>query len=148
MKVTQIIKASISDANSVVTIFNSARAGMTYLPVVHTPDEIVNFFTSLVENGTIWIAKIGNKTVGFMEIKDGWLNHLYILPEFQNQGVGKEMLDIAKQLSPNGLFLMVFENNKGAIQFYEREGFVLQEKRSLAQTTNEEHLPDRKYYWN
>lgn len=46
-----------------------------------------------------------------------------------------------------GIQLMVFEDNKGAIKFYEREGFVLMEKRNQEQAKNEENLSDRRYEW-
>lgn len=147
MSSVNIVKAQTEDAPHVVDLFNHSRAEMLYLPVVHTPIEITNFFTSLVKGGSIWVAKIEDVIVGFIEIKDCHLNHLYVLPKFQKKGIGKLLLDKAKSISPQGLTIMVFEANKGAIKFYEREGFVLQEKNSIEQTTNEEHLPDRKYYW-
>ncbi len=143
-KEIQIIKANEADAKAVFAIFTNSRAGMSYLPVVHTPEEIEEFFTSLVVKGKIKLIKEDKIIAGFMEIDDGWLHHLYIDPDFQGKGFGKKLLDKAKQLSPEGIQLMVFEDNKGAIKFYEREGFILQEKRIDA---NEEHLPDRKYKW-
>jgi ribosomal protein S18 acetylase RimI-like enzyme len=94
------------------------------------------------------LIKEGDEIAGFMEINDGWLHHLYIAPNFQDKGFGKLLLDEAKELSPTGIQLMVFEGNKGAIKFYEREGFILVEKRNQEQTKNEENLPDRKYHWN
>lgn len=148
MNKIDIIKAELRDAPSVVEIFNQARAAMTYLPIVHTPTEITNFFTSLVKKGDIWIAKFEDTVVGFMEVKDGWLHHLYISPSFQNKGIGKQLLDKAKSISPAEVSLWVFEENTGAIRFYEKAGFVLQEKRSQEQTTNEENLPDRRYTWS
>lgn len=148
MSKIEIIKAEFKDSPSVVEIFNNARAEMTYLPIVHTPTEVNNFFTSLVKNGDIWIAKFEDKVVAFMEIKEDWLHHLYVVPNFQNRGIGKSLLDKAKQESPKRISLWIFEDNREAIKFYEREGFILQEKRTEAQTTNEEYLPDRKYIWS
>lgn len=62
----QIIKAKANDTNAVVTIFNNSRAGMSYLPVVHTPEEIEKFFTSLVVKGEIMLIKEDNVIAGFM----------------------------------------------------------------------------------
>ncbi len=146
-KEIQIVNANAADATAVVTIFNDSRAGMKYLPVVHTPEEVAAFFTSLVVDGKIMLIKEDGVIAGFMQIEDGELHHLYIAPNFQGKGFGKLLLDKAKEMSPTGIQLMVFEDNKGAIQFYEREGFTLVEKRNLEQTTNEESLPDRKYEW-
>jgi putative acetyltransferase len=83
-----------------------------------------------------------------MELEDGWIHHLYIAPEFQNKGFGTRMLDYAKKISPRGIKLWVFEDNKDAIRLYEREGFLLMKKRNKDETTNEENLPDRLYQWS
>lgn len=146
-KKTEIIKAKAADAKAVFAIFTNSRAGMKYLPVVHTQEEIEKFFTSLVVKGEIVLIKNDDVIAGFMQIEDEWLHHMYIAPKFQNMGFGKLLLNRAKELSPKGIQLMVFEENKGAIQFYEREGFILLEKRSQEQTKNEENLPDRRYIW-
>jgi GNAT superfamily N-acetyltransferase len=148
MSKIEIKKAEQKDVFLIVDTFNLARARMKYLPVVHTQIEIKDFFSSLVKKGSVWIATLDDKIIGFMEIKDGWLNHLYILPNFQNKGIGTLLLDKAKQLNPKGIYLWIFEENEEAIKFYEHEGFILKEKRTKEQTNNEEHLPDRRYCWS
>jgi ribosomal protein S18 acetylase RimI-like enzyme len=148
MNKLEIKKADPNDTSFIVKIFNHARAGMKYLPIVHTQTEIKNFFSSLVKEGSVWIVTQDDKIVGFTEIKDGWLNHFYILPNFQNKGIGKLLLDKVKIINPKGLSLWVFEDNTEAIKFYEREGFILKEKRTKEQANNEEHLPDRRYCWS
>ena len=107
----------------------------------------LQFFKKLVQGGTIFVAKQDTVLVGFMEVKDGWLHHLYITPSYQGKGIGTLLLLHAKSVSPQGLQLWVFEQNEGSIRLYEREGFVLVEKRSKEEAANEEHLPDRRYMW-
>lgn len=55
------------------------------------------------------------------------LERIYVLESFQNQGIGKLMMDhfetIGKQLKVEMLWLGVWERNPNAIAFYEREGF-------------------------
>ena len=143
----KIKKASLSDASDIIEIFNNARSNMKYLPIVHTPSEISQFFTKLISDGNIYIAKKDDSIQGFMEIKDGWLNHLYVTPIFQNTKIGTLLLSKAKEISPQGLSLWVFEENKDAMRFYEREGFIMVEKREKKTAKNEERLPDRKYNW-
>ena len=50
-----------------------------------------------------------------------------VLPEFQGRGLGRRFIDIAKSQAGAKNFdllsLHVFENNKGAIRFYEQCGF-------------------------
>lgn len=142
-----IRKAQPEDIGKVFVIFQKARAKMTYLPHLHTEDETQNFIKGLIEKGGVTIAFDNDNIVGFIDIEKEWVHHLYVDPTFQNHGVGKILLNHAKSISPEGLSLWVFEENVGAIQFYERKGFRLLEKRGLGHADNEENLPDRLYHW-
>jgi ribosomal protein S18 acetylase RimI-like enzyme len=143
----EIVIAKTPDTPSIIDIFTKARSEMEYLPDIHTQDETKEYLASLVSDGSVLVAKSGNSILGFSQLKDGWVHHLYIDPQFQSKGVGKLLLDKMKQHAPFGLRLRVFEDNIDAIRFYEREGFKLEEKRNIEHTKNEENLPDRLYSW-
>jgi ribosomal protein S18 acetylase RimI-like enzyme len=55
------------------------------------------------------------------------LERIYVLKDFQNQGIGKAMLlkviDIAKACKASFLWLGVWQENKKAVRFYETHGF-------------------------
>ncbi|MBT8307409.1 MAG: GNAT family N-acetyltransferase [Maribacter sp.] len=55
------------------------------------------------------------------------LERIYVIQEFQGQGIGKRILDYAKRLAAKTtktfLWLGVWEKNKAAIKFYEQNGF-------------------------
>ena len=143
--------ATINDLREIITAFKAARSQMKYLPALHTPEEDTNYFKHQIMDGGMFIAEtidsIHNKIVGIMAVKDNWLNHLYIVPQFQKKGVGRVLLQEAQRQSATGFKLWVFQQNTGAIRFYEREGCVLLEERDALQADNEEHLPDKKYEW-
>ena len=142
----QITKGTIQYFDEVMGIFKSARGEMTYLPQLHTHEETKKFVLALLEKGITFIA-LETEVMGFVCVENGWVEHLYVAPHFQGIGVGKELLDKAKRLSPAGLSLWVFEDNIDAIRFYEREGFQLVKKRDIEEQDNEEGLPDRLYKW-
>lgn len=144
----QVRVASTSDIPQVLSLFNSARSKMTYLPVIHTENETADFIAKLVKQGNVFVTLDEEKITGFIEFQNGWVRHLYISPENQNKGNGKLLLDIAKKDNPHGLKLWVFEQNEGALKFYEREGFKVALKRNMDETDNEEGLPDRLYKWD
>lgn len=146
-KIIKIDRANPEETLEVLDLFIKARGEMKYLPKIHTYDETKKFIEDLVKSGNTFVIKKENKIVGFIEIENEWLHHLYISPIFQNKGYGKMLLDKAKELSPKELRLWVFEDNKNAIKFYQREGFKLEKKRNQKETTNEENLPDRLYSW-
>ena len=59
--------------------------------------------------------------------EDGELDDLYVLPEFQNQGIGTQILHNCIEETSGKLYLYVFSRNFRAISFYERFGFTLRE---------------------
>jgi ribosomal protein S18 acetylase RimI-like enzyme len=59
---------------------------------------------------------------------DGELDDLYVLPDFQNRGIGSKILEKCILESVNPLYLYVFSANTRAISFYEKHGFSLREK--------------------
>lgn len=56
------------------------------------------------------------------------LDDLYILPEFQGQGIGTAVLNHCIETSNTPMFLYVFKKNLGAINLYSRIGFSVSEE--------------------
>ena len=48
---------------------------------------------------------------------------LFVLPPFQNRGIGTQVLQYCKEQSNNNMFFYVFRRNQNAIRLYERMGF-------------------------
>jgi len=144
----------------IATVFGAARALMTYLPVLHTPEEDVAFFSEQVlpwsvvtvavvitpADGVAGAAGTESGIVaGFSAVKDGWLDHLYVAPPFQGRRLGGALLERAMTSNPDGLSLWVFEQNLGARAFYGRAGFVEIERTDGS--ANEERIPDARMAW-
>lgn len=73
---------------------------------------------------------------GLIRIEGGELRELYVDHFFQNQGVGAELIEFAKeQFSVQ--FLWALEKNTRAIRFYERHGFYPTNTRMLEEGTPE-----------
>lgn len=93
-----------------------------------------------------WIAETPDgMVVGLLVLEKDWIDQLYVLPEWQAQGVGSKLLGHAKRLRPDGLQLWTFASNAPARRFYEDRGFVSGEETDGAD--NEEHAPDVRYAW-
>jgi ribosomal protein S18 acetylase RimI-like enzyme len=71
-----------------------------------------------------YLAWDDKKPVGFLALKpaEGCLDQLFVLPEAQGRGIGRALLDLAKQQLPDGLWLRTAAENRRACSFYEREG--------------------------
>ena len=123
---------------------------MEYLPLV--PDEHVELIAEMIrEHDEIWVAEDEGRLLGFLAIEHSTnleapvLERLYVDPADQSRGVGSALLDEAKVLRPEGLYLWVFQKNTGAIRFYERHGFRLVKLTDGAE--NMERKPDALYAW-
>ena len=108
----------------IARVFCSAREErLRFLLDLHDINEDCRFLSKVVlRDNSVWVAEVEGKVSGFIAFDKGWVNHLYIDPPMQRQGLGHALLDIPKQ-SNDALQLWVFEINAPAISFYEREGF-------------------------
>ena len=61
---------------------------------------------------------------------DGELDDLYVLPQYQNRGIGSRILQRCIRQTSNPLYLYVFLSNEGAIRLYRRFGFEMAEPMS------------------
>jgi putative acetyltransferase len=131
---------------------------MRYLPQLHTPAEEVAYFSERVlPTSQVTVAEAraapeadtaggcDPEVVGFSAVKDGWLDHLYVVPSRQGGGIGGALLARAMEESPGGLTLWAFAANRGALAFYGRAGFV--EVLRTDGSRNEEHVPDVQMRW-
>ncbi len=96
------------------------------------------------ENNIYFVALMNNEAVGFAKIKKYSLNQeidsiaqmelqkLYVLPGQQGSGAGcalmDEVIQLAKQLQPDYLWLDTHVDNSKAISFYKKNGFRNQGK--------------------
>lgn len=55
-----------------------------------------------------------------------WIEEIYVLPEFQGRGLGKELLNYVdtEYAHTKRLRLEVCHSNKGAIKLYEKQGYT------------------------
>lgn len=61
---------------------------------------------------------------GFLGLVDCSVAGLFVRREYRSMGIGKALLDAAKQRHPQ-LTLHVYRDNSSAFQFYLREGFEI-----------------------
>ena len=80
--------------------------------------------TELVPAASIVVAEQADALIGFVTIDGkGYLDQLVVSPEQWGSPLASALVDEAKRLSPNGVSLLVNEDNARAIRFYLRNGF-------------------------
>ena len=112
---------------------------------LHTSEEDRSHFPEHVfQKCEVWAALDNTRLIGIIAFREGWIDHLYILPSAQGHGVGTALLDLAKSaFSP--LHLWTFQRNTQARRFYETRGFVLIKETDGSR--NEEKEADALYRW-
>jgi ribosomal protein S18 acetylase RimI-like enzyme len=98
-----------------------------------------------------WFAKFQSRIIGFVSAsKDKDCNHiraLYILPDYQGKGIGKQLMQTALGWLGNNLkiSLDVVTYNEKAINFYRKFGFVENGPTQTCEAgnlANGKHLPE------
>lgn len=131
----------VEEAAQVAAVFRRSRSqAMPWLPVLHTPDEDLAFFTAELGGPDAWVADVGGAIAGFVVARGGWVDHLYVDPGRQGRGIGASLLNQALLAEPAVVDLWVFERNTAARVFYAHRGFVEVERTDG--TGNEERMPD------
>ena len=140
-----IVPATVSDAAACSAILHEWIAENTWFPN-HAPESASEqAMRERIENGSVFVSKNQGETEGFVAFSNGYLDCLYLMPEVRNKGLGKVLLQRAKESNPRGLGLWVLEKNQDARRFYAREGFV--ETARGDGSDNEENLPDIRMDW-
>ena len=70
-------------------------------------------------------------TIGAMlafRLRDGYLDQLFIAPEYQGKKLGKRLLAFTRDNLPNEIWLRCVRENERAWRWYEREGFVFEKE--------------------
>ena len=135
------------DAEPLTGVYLRSRgAAMPWLVSPHDEASTLRWFKHVVlAEQQVWVAVSGDRLLGFAAVDGQSLEQLYIDPDDQGHGIGRALLDAAKEASPSGLSLHIFTRNDRARLFYESAGFTLVEQRDGS--GNEEREPDCIYSW-
>lgn len=82
---------------------------------------------SMIKESEIYIYEENNKILGFIGLSENYIAGIFIDKEFRNKGIGKNLLDYAKD-KKDKLYLNVFEKNNKAMNFYIKNQFIISEK--------------------
>lgn len=135
------------DAPALAAILRTCfRVNLPFLPELHTAEEDRAFMEGRIAGrDPVWVAEIDGAPAGFITLRDGWVDHLFIHPDRQGRGIGPSLLQ--KAFDQGGpVQLWTFQQNARARRFYEARGF-----RPVEFTDgdgNEEKTPDVRYLWS
>lgn len=141
--------ANSEDSNAIATVFiESRKAFLPFAPVAHTEEQIRNWARELLcKTGGVTVWQSNNQVVAFLAISEerkvSWIQQLYVLPGWTNQGIGLRLLEYAQKRLRRPIHLYTFQENSGARRFYERHGYKA--IKFSDGSKNEEKCPDVLY---
>ena len=111
----------------------------------HTFEKDCEYFRNVIsQNNDLWVAEVDGRVAGFLAIAGDFVDQLYIHPDFQRRGLGRELLDFAKVRSPAHVWLYTLQVNANGRAFYEKNGFVAVR---FGVSPAPESEPDVEYHW-
>lgn len=139
--------ATPSDAPAIAVILRTCfRVSLPFLPELHTPEQDLAYVSGkLLAQDTVWVAEIDGAVVGYIGFRCDWIDHLYVHPDRQGQGIGPALLARALE-DGRPKQLWAFQQNTRARRFYEARGFRAVE--FTDGSGNEEKTPDVRYAWD
>jgi putative acetyltransferase len=140
----RLLELNDMDQAAVVQRRSRDRA-LPWMKVLHTPEEDRWFFREHVfKTCQLWGYFEDGELAGFIAFREGWIDHLYVLPTSQRRGIGSALLQVAQRTKRN-LNLWTFQRNTTARRFYKKHAFAL--IKETDGSGNEENEPDALYTW-
>jgi GNAT superfamily N-acetyltransferase len=141
-------RARPEEARTIANLWLRSRyASIPAIPApAHSDDDAREWFASVVvPNRDVWVIARDDLPVALLVLADGWVDQLYVDPQWTGRGLGSALIGLAKELRPERLDLWTFQSNIAARRFYERHDFVAID---VTDGENEERAPDVHYRWS
>lgn len=95
----------------------------------------------MIAQAEVYVYENEGKIQGFTGLDGEYIAGIFVSSEMQSQGVGKLLLNFIKDRKAK-LCLNVYQKNTGAIRFYQRERFIIQNE-GLDENTGEKEYEMR-----
>ena len=113
------------DINKVADIWLDTNIKAQYfIPAQYWESNLV-LVKELLLQATVYVYEDNQEIQGFIGLNGEYIEGIFVSDEMQSQGIGKILLNYAKN-KRNKLLLNVYQKNTRAISFYQREGFEIQ----------------------
>ena len=114
-----------ADINKVAEIWlNTNIKAHDFIPAQYWQNNF-ELVKELLLQATVYVYEDNQEIQGFIGLNDEYIEGIFVSDEMQAQGIGKILLNYAKD-KRNKLFLNVYCKNTRAVSFYRREGFEIQ----------------------
>lgn len=145
MKPITIRRADREESDAVAALYHRVASREWDFLYPHTAEEVRLYFRDRVlVLGPVWLAELDGAPIGFVAVRRGWIDHLYVEHAHHGRGIGRALLDQALR-GRRRVRLWTFQRNLRTRRFYARNGFV--ERLMTDGARNEEREPDVLLEW-
>lgn len=93
----------------------------------------------MIPESEVYVCEMSGDVIGFIGLSENYIAGIFVVFEYQSRGIGKRLLDYAKELKPE-LRLHVYQKNCRAVSFYQKEDFVIKSEHIDENTGETEFL--------
>ncbi len=86
-------------------------------------DRNLGYVSRLIPASEVYVYEIDGRVVGFIGVDEGYVNGIFVEKDFRGLGIGTRLLAYVSEIY-DVIELHVFENNFGAVRFYENRRFI------------------------
>lgn len=120
-----IRKMVTADIDSVMSIWLAGNLDAhSFIPAAYWHNQYPAVKTAIQQAAVYCYCDANNKVHGFIGLSNSYIAGLFVSKGFRRQGIGRQLLAIAKQ-NNNCLELDAYLANHNAISFYQRNGFKI-----------------------
>ncbi|HAS6309254.1 TPA: N-acetyltransferase [Vibrio vulnificus] len=118
-----IRKYNENDMDSVLEIWlNASVKAHDFISAEFWESQVENMRNIYIPASETYVYEAESKVVGFYALYENSLAAIFVSPEFQGKGIGKQLLSHAKAQRAV-LSLSVYKENQASYQFYLSQGF-------------------------
>ncbi len=98
-----------------------------------------NYVRRAISQSEVYVYEFEGKVIGFIGLDEGYVQGLFVHPDFTREGIGSRLLNYIKE-DLEFFTLHVFQKNEAAVSFYQKNGLKIKE------TQVNEDLGEEEYY--
>ncbi|HHG3405518.1 N-acetyltransferase [Vibrio parahaemolyticus] len=118
-----IRKYNENDMDSVLEIWlNASVKAHDFISAEFWESQLENMRNIYIPASETYVYEVESKVVGFYALYENSLAAIFVYPELQGKGIGKQLLSHAKAQRAV-LSLSVYKENQASYQFYSSQGF-------------------------
>ena len=130
---------SVADTETLLNIWLTASIkAHNFIAPEFWESQVGNMRDIYLPASQTYVFQVDGEVRGFYSLYEGILAAIFVCPEHQGSGIGKQLMQHAKLECPN-LSLNVYKENQATIEFYLSQGFNIVSEQADEHTGHHEY---------